>query len=113
MANGKLKDIGEDESELVEAQVHGKHKDVNEDESELVGVHDELEDIEESEVAQGCFSLELGIPGLRISKLWVRKDYLRIYDHCHEHCEEVRKAEHLSPSAIITGQPGVGECFSS
>jgi len=113
MANGKLKDIGEDESELVEAQVHGKHKDVNEDESELVGVHDELEDIEESEVAQGCFSLELGIPGLRISKLWVRKDYLRIYDHCNEHCEKVRKAEHLSPSAIITGQPGVGECFSS
>jgi len=95
----------------VEAYDHSKLKDIGEASSKLVGAHDELEDIEESEVAQGCFSLDLGIHGLKVSKIWVRKDYLRIYDNCIKHCEDVRDCDHLSPSAIITGQPGVGKTY--
>lgn len=69
-------------------------------------------DNDESEVVRGCFALDLDNVGFAISKLWVRKDYLRIYDHCDSHCEDIRRLEHLRPSVVITGQPGIGECFS-
>jgi hypothetical protein len=46
------------------------------------------------------------------SKLWIRKDYLRIYDFCESRCEYVGSKLPRAPSVVITGQPGVGEYFS-
>ncbi len=78
-----------------------------------------LEENDESEVVQGCFVLDLQTKDFMCPKLWVRKDYWRIYDHCQSHYETVLTARRAGgggahpPIAIITGQPGIGECFFS
>jgi hypothetical protein len=54
---------------------------------------------------------------LETQRLWVRTDYLRLYDYCKFHCDFVEKSQEqgpkLAPSVVITGQPGIGRCFSS
>src|SRR6266850_1404516 len=76
------------------------------------------EDEDQSEVGSGCFTLDFDIPLLRISKLLVRQDYIRIYDYCNTHYNDVwsysepGRPPPSAPSVVITGQPGTGECFS-
>jgi len=86
---------------------------IDHDEAEWVGAHGQLMENDGSEVVRGCFTLDLPSDGRTLSRLWVRKDYLRIYDNCHSHCQHVWDNRLLPPIAIITGHPGVGECFSS
>ena len=63
---------------------------------------------------QGGFVLDLDIDSLETSKIWVRKDYTRIYEFCDKHSAEVQNDNfEQAASIVITGQPGVGECFSS
>lgn len=88
---------------------------IDQDESKWVQAHTklthtELTDTDESEVVRGCFRLDLGHHF--DSKLWVRKDYIRIYDYCVNRYEHVRNKLRKAPSVVITGQPGLGECFS-
>ena len=100
------------------SKLHTKHwgRSIDADESKWLG-KSQLPDIDESEVVQGCFILDLDVKGFGVSELWVRKDYIRIYDHCSSHCENIRvlniQDEHCPPSAVITGQPGLGECYAS
>ena len=55
----------------------------------------------------GCYILDLGGHyGFRCSKLWIRQDYIKIYDHCERTYEAAKKT---APSVLITGQPGIGE----
>ncbi|KAI0290204.1 hypothetical protein BC826DRAFT_970525 [Russula brevipes] len=66
-----------------------------------------------NEIDEDCFVLDF-MPDFMPSRLWVRKDYVRIYDHCHKHCEDTREdwGHHpLVPSVIITGQPGIGKSY--
>ena len=94
---------------------HAKYWGVNidQDESKWIGAHGQLMDVDGSEVVRGCFVLGLDNDYFMASKLWVRKDYLRMYDRCDSHYEDVRNRRlHLRPSVVITWQPGVGECFS-
>ena len=99
------------------SELHAKYwgVSINQDESEWVASHGELveNDPDGSEVVRGCFTLNFLSGGRTVSQLWVRKDYLRIYDSCDHHCQFALDKETLSPTAIITGQPGVGESFSS
>jgi hypothetical protein len=96
-------------------KLHKKYwnKSIDDDERAWVEGHGRLTENDGSEVVRGCFALDLGIRRLMTSKLWVRQDYWRIYDHCHSHCEAVRTDREqgiaLPPLAIITGQPGIGE----
>ena len=76
-------------------------------------------DIDGSEVVtgppdSGCFVLDIEMIE-SVSRLWVRKDYIQIYDRCDKHCNDVINMSHcdLPPSAVITGHPGIGKCFSS
>ena len=48
----------------------------------------QLMDVDGSEVGPGCFTLDLEIP--IVSNVWVRKDYLRIYDECQKYCDRPR-----------------------
>jgi len=78
------------------------------------------DDEDQSEVGpdSGCFVLDFHIKSLRISKLWVRQDYIRLYDYCNTHYNDVWSYSEpdwpppSAPSVVITGQPGIGECFS-
>ena len=58
-----------------------------------------------NDIGPGCYVLDLGIKFLYPSKLWVRQDYIRIYDYCRE---EAPTATEDSRSVVITGQPGIG-----
>jgi len=98
-------------------------KDEDEDEDEDQPIDDDEDqsiddDEDQSEVGSGCFTLDFDIPLLRISKLLVRQDYIRIYDYCNTHYNDVwsysepGRPPPSAPSVVITGQPGTGECFS-
>jgi hypothetical protein len=60
------------------------------------------------EIGPECFGLDLGIE-LRYSRMWVRQDYIRIYDYCSRRHEEGPSSVTEAPrSVVITGQPGIG-----
>jgi hypothetical protein len=70
------------------------------------------------EIGTGCFVLDLGIESLQTQTLWVRMDYLRFYEYCNLYCNSVLDSQlghrpKTAPSVVITGQPGIGRCFSS
>ena len=94
------------------SQLHSQYwsKNINADADDQTS--EQLPDVDESEVVRGCFNLTIRFPGNNedFSKLWVRKDYIRIYDYCEGYDTTIGPTP---PSIIISGQPGVGECFSS
>ena len=60
----------------------------------------------------GCYSLDIGIEGLQTSKIWVRADYIRVYDYCNKIYEDAMSQFpnfRMTGSIAITGQPGVGK----
>ena len=70
------------------------------------------EENEEDEIGSGCYILTLGIPGLGSSPLWVRKESIRMYNFCEEYLKFLR-GNGKTPSVIVTGQLGIGECLAS
>ncbi|KAH9054177.1 hypothetical protein EDB87DRAFT_1689495 [Lactarius vividus] len=65
---------------------------------------------EGDEIGPGCYILDLGTPDLRRSKLWIRKEYIRLYEYCNKYLES-RRTEQVAPSVVITGQPGIGKSY--
>jgi hypothetical protein len=64
------------------------------------------------DIGPGCYALDLCID-LPCSTLWVRQDYIRIYDHCStRHAEGPSSAGEIPRSVVITGQPGIGVFLS-
>ena len=63
------------------------------------------------DVGPECCVLDLETPKPGFSKLWVRKEFFRMYDQCKDHFEAHHAADQ-SPSVIVTGQPGIGKIFS-
>jgi hypothetical protein len=66
---------------------------------------------EEDEIGPGTGILDIGIKDLEPSKLWIRKEYIRLYEHCHRYFKNCDNM-HMVPSVVITGQPGIGEHFT-
>ena len=65
-----------------------------------------------NDIGPGCHALNLGLP-LPSSRLWVRNDYVRIYDFCSTRIAGQPSVEgEMVPSVIITGQPGIGVFLS-
>lgn len=62
-----------------------------------------------ADVIPGCYVLNIGIKGLERSKFWIRADYIRVYNYLETINDGTSKAEGVAPSAIITGQPGIGK----
>jgi hypothetical protein len=64
-----------------------------------------------NEIDEESFALDLDMPNFQRSRLWVRKDYVRIYDYCNKRFEHEREhpSRDVAPSVVITGQPGIGE----
>jgi hypothetical protein len=65
----------------------------------------------ESETGPGCYPLDFRIHS-RGPRLWIRKDFIRMYDFCDQWYEQVTsmgsRANRQAPSVVITGQSGVG-----
>ncbi|KAI0256323.1 hypothetical protein BJV78DRAFT_1151083 [Lactifluus subvellereus] len=62
-----------------------------------------------NEIGPGCYPLDFGDEDLGRSKLWIRKDYIRIHDCCEEFYNDITRLKSIAPSVIITGQPGIAD----
>ena len=62
-----------------------------------------------ADVIPGCYVLNIDIKGLDRSKIWIRADYIRVYNYLETINDGTSEAEGVAPGAIITGQPGIGE----
>jgi hypothetical protein len=78
--------------------------------NKLLCIHD-AEEGNDDDIGPGCYLLDLEVPELGRSMLWIRNDYIRLYKCCNEYLESCRNEE-LPPSVIITGQPGIGKCLT-
>ena len=67
------------------------------------------EEDEEDETGPGCFILRL--PEMADEEIWIRQEYIRVYDFCKEYLKFCRtNGLRKPPSVVVTGQPGIGEC---
>ncbi len=63
-------------------------------------------------IGAGCYALDLGVK-LPPSTLWVRQDYIHIYDYCSgRYAEGPTITTGIPRSVVITGQPGIGVSLS-
>jgi hypothetical protein len=98
------------------AQFHskfwGKSMKVEENEwfsTQTVEVRSEFEDPtdQNNDIIPGCYMLNIGIEGFAYPKIWVRAEYMRVFAHLQTFYDWPR-AHNVAPSAVITGQPGIG-----
>lgn len=73
---------------------------MDEDGSEGAGLDDDI--------IPGCYFLEIDIEGLEYPMIWIRADYIRIYNALETHYRKPAYP-HQAPAAVITGEPGIGE----
>ena len=73
--------------------------------------HPDVQDDDTNDIGSECYILDTGLKTYA-AKLWVRRDYSRIYEYCKRR-DEGGPIAGVSPSVVITGQPGVGMCLSS
>ncbi|KAH9975159.1 hypothetical protein BJV74DRAFT_182662 [Russula compacta] len=66
----------------------------------------------EVDKSDGDHALDCDIKVLHQAKLWIRRDYLRIYDYCVKRYNVVAFHDPLTtPSIILNGQPGIGKSY--
>ena len=78
----------------------------------LLNVHEDQGPFnEDDDVNSDCFVLDLGIPLIfnGNTKIWIRKENIRVYKCCIDHLETNAK---VLRSLVITGQPRISKCFS-
>ncbi len=68
----------------------------------------DVDDDDDDDVIPGPSILNIDIDGLPFSKIFIRADYIRIYNFL-DHREISRFPNGLAPAAVLTGQPGNGE----
>ncbi|KAH9172123.1 hypothetical protein EDB89DRAFT_1851565 [Lactarius sanguifluus] len=88
----------------------GQEEDESEGEGEDGdGGEDGGEDEDEDDDETDCYTLDLSTTCIGV-KLWVRKEYIKIYDVCHEYLKSAKK-EDGPLSVVVTGQPGIGKSY--
>jgi len=65
-------------------------------------------DLDSDDIIAGCYMLDIGIDDFPFPKIWVRADYIRIFDYLQAYYDWPR-AHDIAPAVVITGQPGIGE----
>ena len=71
------------------------------------GLDEGSETYMDDDVIPGCCFLDVGGD---FSKIWVRADYIRIYDFLEAHYKKSLAPSFKAPAAVVTGQPGIGQC---
>ena len=59
------------------------------------------------DIGSRCYTLDIGIQGVERGKIWVRADYIRIFEFAEKFYAE-SLSDPLSPCLVITGQRGIG-----
>jgi hypothetical protein len=117
--------IGEDDNEAMEVEEYegkgkgrvidedegkGKGRAINEDDNEAMD-EDELDGEatdEDDDIVPGCYPFSVGIENITV---WIRPDYIRVYEALQDYYEKATKQSGRTPSAVVTGQPGNGESY--
>ncbi|KAH9037620.1 hypothetical protein EDB85DRAFT_1861243 [Lactarius pseudohatsudake] len=101
--------MGQEEDES-KAEAEAEDGDGGEDEDKDGGEDgDEDEDEDEDDDETDCYTLDLSTTTIGL-KLWVRKEYIKIYDVCDKYLKSATN-EDGPLSVVITGQPGVGKSY--
>ena len=66
------------------------------------------EDESDDDIIEGCHFLKIDIEDFKYPLIWVRAEYIRMYNALEAHYR-VPVCPYLAPAVIITGQPGIGE----
>jgi hypothetical protein len=69
---------------------------------------DEITDMDD-DIVPGCYVLDISIPGMQVSQLWIRADYIRVFDYFQTFYDTHARPMEKVPSGVLTGQPGIGE----
>jgi hypothetical protein len=108
---GKGRAIDEDEDEAMEVEEYegkGKGRAIDKDDNETME-EDELDgeatDEDEDDIP-GCYPFSVGIEDITV---WIRADYIRVYEALEDYYKKAMKRSGRTPSAVVTGQPGIGE----
>jgi hypothetical protein len=59
------------------------------------------------EIRPGCYQLDI-IKDITVSKIWIRADYIWVYDHTEAYYKRPRLPGQ-PPALVIMGQSGIGE----
>ena len=62
----------------------------------------------DDDIISGCYMLDIDIKGLRLSKLWIRAEYIRVFNSINAFYDEPPLIPR-APCVVVTGQPGIGE----
>jgi hypothetical protein len=75
---------------------------------------DEITDTDD-DIISGCYVLDISIPRIPVSHLWIRADYICIFNFFQAFYDKHAKPMAKVPSGVLTGQPGIGEssCIAS
>ena len=90
---------GDEEWDRTDAMDKDVHESIDEDSETDMGVDDDY--------ISGCYILDVGLFLNR--KMWIRADYIRIYNALEVHYKKDPAPSCRTPSAVVTGQPGVGQ----
>jgi len=63
---------------------------------------------EDDDIIPGCYALRINIEGIEQKEIWIRAEYIRVYDYLEMFYDRM-VYEKQTPGAVITGQPGIGE----
>jgi len=71
---------------------------------------DESED-DDDDITPGCYVLDINNDALRFKRIWIRAEFIRIFNYLVEYYDRItsQDSENTAPSAVITGQPGIGK----
>ena len=84
-------------------------KDISDERRKWLGTQSRGHQMDTDETSAG-FALYLDIKALNQGSMWVREDYVLLYNDCTAHFNDpMVLSGSKPPSVVITGQPGVGK----
>jgi hypothetical protein len=103
------KSMKDEESEWRKSQIR-----TDQDQDETTN-QEEITDMDD-DIIPGCYALDISIPRIPVSHLWIRADYIRVFNYFQAFYDKHAKPMAKVPSGVLTGQPGIGKssyCFIS
>jgi hypothetical protein len=85
--------------------LRGKDQDGDESMGEGGG---EITDVDD-DIIPGCYLLDLDIETINPMKIWIRADYIRVYNHVETYYETPGFPPNRAPCVVLAGQPGIGK----
>jgi hypothetical protein len=82
----------------------GEPRDQTQDRDECMDLDEDVD----GDIISGCYALDLNVEAKAVPSIWIRADYIRIYDALQKHYNNIVNRL-WTPGAVVTGQPGIGQ----